>query len=97
MKKLDYNETGSINNKKRGRYISKRESIFLSVIDVLTLITILIDGSYLGKLIEFNRGHLWAINGVMLISSFFAYQLKKIIRKRASRNQNKERDSIIIL
>lgn len=86
IKKSDNNKCNSIenkiNNKKLRSHISKRESIFLSFSDILTLVTILLDVSYLGNMIEINRGLLWAINGVILILSYYAYQLKKRIRKR---------------
>jgi hypothetical protein len=92
-KKLDNKKFDSRENKKNKkelrRYVSKRESIFLSVSDILTLVTILLDVSYLGNITEINRGSLWAINGVMLILSYFAYQLKRRIRKRMLRDVNK--------
>lgn len=98
VKKLDNNKLDSIenkiNNEKLRSHISKRESIFLSVSDILTLVTILLDVSYLGNMIEINRGLLWAINGVMLILSYFAYQLKRRIRKRMWRDINEEEELI---
>jgi len=75
----------SITNKKIRQKISKRESVFLTVSDILVFATILLNISYLGNITKLNRWLLLAINIIMVILSYLTYQLKRIIRKRIFR------------
>jgi hypothetical protein len=65
--------------------ISKRESVFLVISDLLVLTTILLDVSYLGNIFSVNRKLLLAINIIMVTFSYINYQMKKRIRRRMSK------------
>jgi uncharacterized membrane protein len=80
----DIDESGNDVDKNSRRNISKKESVFLAISDVLMLTTILLDVSYLGNMGNINRQLLLAINIIMVIFSYINYQMKKRIRKRMS-------------
>ncbi len=78
----------SEDNMKEGRIrsnLSRRESIFLSVSDIITVAMILIDLFYFLDVLKVGQGLLIAVNILMVIVSYVAYQLKRKVRRRTIR------------
>ena len=65
--------------------ISRRESIFLSVSDIITVAMILIDLFYFLDVLKVSQGLLITVNIIMVLVSYVAYQLKRKIRRRTIR------------
>lgn len=84
------NSEGSVSedNKKGKRVrptLSRRESAFLSVSDIITVAMILIDLFYFLDVLKVGQGLLIAVNIIMVIISYVAYQLKRRVRRRTIR------------
>ncbi|MFH2111147.1 MAG: hypothetical protein ABIJ47_07820 [Candidatus Bathyarchaeota archaeon] len=67
------------------RMITDREKLYLSVGDILMILTILVDLLYLSDVIQLAGNDLLALNVLVVSISFVVYQLKKRVRKRAAR------------
>ena len=83
----------SEDNKKERRVrsmLSRRESIFLSVSDIITVVMILIDRFYFLDVLKVGQGLLIATNIIMVIVSYVAYQLKRKVRRRTIRAMRRD-------
>ena len=83
----------SEDNMKEGRirsFLSRRESIFLSVSDIITVAMILIDLFYFLDVLKVGQGLLIAVNILMVIVSYVAYQLKRKVRRRTIRAMRRD-------
>ena len=83
----------SEDNMKEGRIrskLSRRESIFLSVSDIITVAMILIDLFYFLDVLKVGQGLLIAVNIIMVIISYVAYQLKRKVRRRTIRAMRRD-------
>jgi hypothetical protein len=83
----------SEDNMKEGRIrsnLSRRESIFLSVSDIITVAMILIDLFYFLDVLKVGQGLLIAVNILMVIVSYVAYQLKRKVRRRTIRAMRRD-------
>ena len=69
---------------------SKFEVVFLSLTNILTVTTILLNLAYISKIMQLDFFSIFIVNLVMITVSFVGYQMKKIIRKRAFRRLRKE-------
>jgi hypothetical protein len=89
------NSEGSVSedNKKGKRVrstLSRRESTFLSVSDIITVAMILIDLFYFLDALKIGQGLLIAVNIIMVIISYVAYQLKRRVRRRTIRAMRRD-------
>ncbi len=89
------NSEGSIteDNKKEKRFrpkLSRQESIFLSVSDIITVAMILIDLFYFLDVLKIGQGLLIAANIIIVIASYVAYQLKRKVRRRTIRAMRRD-------
>lgn len=88
------NSEGSVsedNKKKRIRSkLSRRESTFLSVSDIITVTMILIDLFYFLDVLKIGQGLLIAANIIIVIASYVAYQLKRKVRRRTIRAMRRD-------
>ncbi len=65
--------------------LSRRESIFLSLSDIVTVAMILIDLFYFLDVLKVGQTLLIDVNIIMVIVSYVAYQLKRKVRRRTIR------------
>ena len=89
------NSEGSVaeDNTKEGRIrstLSRRESIFLSVSDIITVAMILIDLFYFLNVLKVGQGLLIAVNIIIVIVSYVAYQLKRKVNRRTIRAMRRD-------
>ncbi len=89
------NSEGSIAEDNRGErrvrsMLSRRESIFLSVSDIVTVAMILIDLFYFLDVLKIGQGLLIAANIIIVIASYVAYQLKRKVRRRTIRAMRRD-------
>lgn len=70
--------------------LSRRESIFLSVSDIITVAMILIDLFYFLDVLKIRQALLITVNITMVIVSYVAYQLKRKVRRRTIRAMRRE-------
>ncbi len=83
----------SEDNKKERRVrskLSRQESIFLSVSDIITVAMILIDLFYFLDVLKIGQGLLIAANIIIVIASYVAYQLKRKVRRRTIRTMRRD-------
>jgi hypothetical protein len=73
--------------------ITDREKLYLSVGDILMILTILVDLLYLSDVIQLAGNELLALNVVVVSISFVVYQMKKRVRKRAARELAEKKDA----
>ncbi len=70
--------------------LSRRESIFLSVSDIITVAMILIDLFYFLDVLKVGQTLLITVNITMVIVSYVAYQLKRKVRRRTIRAMRRD-------
>jgi len=88
------NSEGIVSEDNKGKRVrpklSRRESIFLSVSDITTVALILIDLFYFLDVLKIGQGLLIAVNIIMVIVSYVAYQLKRKVRRRTIRAMRRD-------
>jgi len=70
--------------------LTRRESVFLSVSDIITVAMILIDLFYFLDVLKVSQGLLITVNIIMVLVSYVAYQLKRKIRRRTIRAMRRD-------
>jgi len=75
------------------RNITDREKLYLSIGDILMILTILVDLLYLSDVIQLAGNDLLTLNVLVVSISFVVYQMKKRVRKRAARESAEKKDA----
>ena len=72
--------------------ITDRENLYLSLGDLLMIITIIVDLLYLGNVIELPSNEVLFFNVFVVSISFVIYQIKKRVKKRSIREYMDKRN-----